>query len=121
MKILVVDDSKAMRLMVQRALRQAGLSTADVQEAESGAQALRAIRANHPDLILSDWNMPDVSGLALLCALRAQKCETPFVFVTSETNVEMRKKAKAAGALGLISKPFDAEHFRDVLSPFLGR
>jgi two-component system chemotaxis response regulator CheY len=121
MKILVVDDSKAMRLIVQRALRQAGLANGGVEEAENGAQALKAIRTSTPDLVLSDWNMPEMTGIDLLSALTAEGRKVPFVFVTSESTSEMRERAKAAGALGLIAKPFDADKFRDVLAPILKR
>jgi two-component system, chemotaxis family, chemotaxis protein CheY len=118
MKILVTDDSRAMRMIVLRTLRQAGFAGHDVLEAENGKEALSMARSQKPDLILSDWNMPEMSGIDLLKALRGSGDTTPFCFVTSEGSDEMRAQAEQAGALGLIAKPFTAETFVDMLSPF---
>ena len=115
MKILVADDSRAMRMIVVRTLRQAGFSGHDVIEAEDGRQALRLAASESPDLILSDWNMPEMTGIEFLRALRASGSGTPFCFITSEGSEEMRMTAEAGGALGLITKPFDAESFADML------
>jgi len=119
--ILIVDDSKAMRLIVRRALRQAGLAEDGIEEATNGAEALKSIRAKTPDLVLSDWNMPEMNGIDLLAALTAEGKHVPFVFVTSEGAPEMRERARESGALGLIAKPFDSEKFREVLGPILRR
>jgi two-component system chemotaxis response regulator CheY len=117
MKILVVDDSRAMRMIVVRTLRQAGLGGHDVVEAENGREALGLVTAEQPDLILSDWNMPEMTGIDFLTSLRSRGDATPFCFVTSEGSDEMREQAAARGALGLIAKPFTVESFLDVLSP----
>jgi two-component system chemotaxis response regulator CheY len=117
MKILVADDSRAMRMIVLRTLRQAGLGGHDIVEAEDGAQALELVRTFQPDLILSDWNMPNMNGIEFLNALRARGSSTPFCFVTSEGSPEMRDEAERSGALGLIAKPFTAETFGDMLAP----
>src|ERR1700677_494158 len=71
MKILIVDDSTAMRMIVKKTLRQAGFDGHEFTEAEDGAKALAAIKASKPDLVLSDWNMPNMTGLQLLEALQA--------------------------------------------------
>jgi two-component system chemotaxis response regulator CheY len=115
MKILIADDSRAMRMIVTRTLRQAGLSGHELIEAENGRQALDSVAAKSPDLILSDWNMPEMTGIDLLRTLRANGINTPFCFVTSEGSDEMRELAASAGALGLIAKPFTAEGFLEVL------
>jgi two-component system, chemotaxis family, chemotaxis protein CheY len=115
MRILVADDSKTMRMIVVRTLRQAGYEGNEIVEAEDGAQALAMATANVPDLILSDWNMPNMSGIEFLRALRARGAVVPFCFVTSEGSDEMRTLAEQAGAVGLIAKPFTAEAFSDVL------
>ncbi|AEE44852.1 response regulator [Cellulomonas fimi] len=117
-RVLVVDDSRVMRQIVIRTLRQAGYDW-DVREASDGAEALEAVRADEPDVVLSDWNMPNMSGIELLEALRASGFETPFGFVTSEGSPEMRATAEAAGALFLIAKPFTADAFREVIEPVL--
>jgi two-component system chemotaxis response regulator CheY len=120
MKLLVVDDSRVMRQIVIRTLRQAGYDGHDVVEAENGADGLNKALADRPDLILSDWNMPEMSGLEFLKALRGNGENTPFGFVTSEGSDTMRSQADAAGALFLIAKPFTADTFADALAPVLG-
>ena len=115
---LVADDSRVMRQIVIRTLRQAGYDW-DVREAADGAQALEAIRADEPDVVLSDWNMPEMTGIALLRRLRQEGVGTPFGCGTSEGSPEMREKAEAAGALFLIAKPFTPEAFREVIDPVL--
>ena len=112
MKILVADDSRVMRQIVSRTLRQAGFSGHDLVEAADGKEALEAIRNEKPDLVLSDWNMPVMNGLELLKALRSAGESVPFGFVTSEGSPEMRKTAESAGALFLIAKPFTPDTFR---------
>jgi two-component system chemotaxis response regulator CheY len=117
MKILIADDSRAMRMIVTRTLRQAGMGGHDLVEAENGRDALDKVRQESPDLILSDWNMPEMTGIDLLKALRGNGIDIPFCFVTSEGSQEMRDAAVAAGAIGLIAKPFTAETFTDILEP----
>ena len=116
MKILIVDDSKAMRMIVMRHLRQAGYGEADLREAGNGAEGLAAVKADLPDLVLSDWNMPEMSGYDFLCALKAEGISVPFGFVTSESTPEMRAQASGAGAQFLIAKPFTVEAFQDALA-----
>ena len=120
MRILVVDDSKAMRMIVRRTLRMAGFHH-EVKEAASGAEALQSLRSDSIDLVLSDWNMPEMTGLQLLETLRAQGSKVKFGFVTSESSVDMRTAAGNAGALFVITKPFTPDWFRTVLEPILGK
>ena len=115
MKILVADDSRVMRQIVIRTLRQAGYDDHDIVEAEDGADALSKIASEKPDLVLSDWNMPNMTGIECLQALRSSGSTLPFGFVTSEGSPEMRDKAASAGALFLIAKPFNEETFKDAL------
>jgi two-component system chemotaxis response regulator CheY len=116
MHILVVDDSRAMRSIVVRAVKAAGYEQASFVEAQNGAEALAAIRASRPDLILSDWNMPEMSGIELLRALRAEGIAVPFGFVTSESDGVWRDQAMSAGARFVISKPFTNEAVKEALS-----
>ena len=78
MDILLVDDSKTMRGIVQRAIRQAGFRGLTVGEAENGVQALEKLRAEQPKLILSDWNMPEMSGIDFLVQVRASAEQGAF-------------------------------------------
>ena len=119
MKILIADDSRVMRQIVSRTLRQAGFCGHHLVEAADGRQALDAVLAESPELVLSDWNMPEMDGLEFLRALRAKGVEVSFGFVTSESTPEMRKAAEDAGALFFITKPFTADIFREVLDVFM--
>ena len=121
MDILLVDDSRTMRMIVQRAIRQAGYRGLTVGEAENGARALEKLQGESPKLILSDWNMPEMSGLDFLIQLRADQNQVPFGFITSETSKGMRDLAMNSGATFLICKPFTPEDVQDALSPILGR
>ncbi len=120
MRILIADDSRVMRQIVLRTLRQAGYSGQEFIEACDGADALEKIEQHGADLVLSDWNMPVMMGIDLLRNLRAAGNEVPFGFVTSEGSAEMRNTAERAGAQFLIAKPFTPEAFRDVLDPLIG-
>ena len=117
-RVLIADDSRVMRQIELRTLRQAGYDW-DVREASDGQEALEAVRADEPDVILSDWNMPNLTGIELLRALRAEGFGTPLGFVTSEGSEEMRTTAEEAGALFLIAKPFTADTFREAIDPVL--
>lgn len=117
--ILVVDDSKAMRLIVRRTLRQAGFGDYEVAEAANGLEALERIGQAAPALVISDWNMPEMNGIELLKELNARKVSVRFGFVTTEGTPDMRAMADEAGALFLIAKPFTPEQFESALRPLL--
>ncbi len=119
MRILIVDDSKAMRMIVVRTLRQAGFRDHAFEEAGDGAQALQTIQASPPDLVLSDWNMPQMTGIQLLQELRQAGNGIKFGFVTSECTPEMKQMAQDAGACFFITKPFNEDTFRDALEPVI--
>ncbi len=117
MKVLVVDDSVAMRMIVKKMVKAAGFS-ADFIEAADGQLGLEKIRAESPDLVLCDWNMPNMSGIELLAALNDEGISVDFGFVTTESSDEMRMKAEELGAKFLIVKPFTAETVFDALKSF---
>ena len=123
MKILVVDDSKAMRMIVKRTIRKAGFTGHTFIEAGNGAEAYRMITGDdtekHPDLVMSDWNMPRMTGIDLAERLQREEVTVPFGFVTSEGTKEMRERAKNAGALFLIAKPFTVGAFEEALTPLI--
>jgi two-component system chemotaxis response regulator CheY len=120
MKILIADDSRVMRQIVARTLRQAGFAGYELVEAVNGVEALQLVHQHDPDLVLSDWNMPEMTGIELLRTLRGAGHAVPFGFVTSEGSTEMRTMATEAGAMFLVAKPFTAEAFREALEPVLG-
>lgn len=115
MKILIVDDSKAMRMIVKRTLRQAGYGDHDFAEAVDGADGYKQVGEWQPDLVLCDWNMPNMSGLEFLQKLKSDGNRVSFGFITSEGTAEMRATAKEAGALFLIAKPFTSDTVADAL------
>ncbi len=122
MNILIVDDSRTMRMIVRRTLRQANIGEHVYEEAENGRDALARLASFRADLILSDWNMPEMDGMGLLEAVRASgNTHAKFGFVTSQSSVESRERALAAGATFLITKPFSPEDIEAVLKPLLGR
>ena len=119
MKILIVDDSKAMRMIVSRTLKQAGYSGHKTVEASNGVEALEKIEQESPDLVLSDWNMPEMKGIELLEKVRAAGNDVRFGFITSESSAETKEAAKAAGADFILTKPFTADSMQTVLDPIL--
>lgn len=117
MNILVVDDSKAMRMIVKRTVKKAGFTGHEFLEAGNGLEAYKIITSGTPpDLVLSDWNMPRMTGIALLERLKEEGISIKFGFVTSEGTKEMRERASNGGALFLIAKPFTVEAFEESLS-----
>lgn len=119
MKVLIVDDSKAMRMIVKRTLRQAGFDECETEEATNGKEALEVISAGAPDVILCDWNMPEMNGIELLEELKKIGNSFKFGFITSERTPEMRQQAEEAGALFFIVKPFNADTIRQALEGIL--
>jgi two-component system chemotaxis response regulator CheY len=115
-KVVVVDDSKAMRMIVLRALRESGLTIGETREAADGLEALGIVEEFSPDLVLSDWTMPNMGGLELLKALRAKGDQVTLGFVTSESSPARREAAIAAGASFLLVKPFNVSQFADIIS-----
>ncbi|MAG32135.1 MAG: response regulator [Deltaproteobacteria bacterium] len=120
MKILIVDDSSVMRKIVMRGLRQAGYGNHDYDEAGDGKQALENVTEAAPDLVLCDWNMPEMTGIELLEALNAQEVKLNFCFVTSEASEDMKSRARENGACGFITKPFTEDTLQDALGDLLG-
>lgn len=115
MRILVVDDSRTMRMLVSRTLRQAGYGGHEILEAADGVEALEIVHRGGIDVVLCDWNMPRMTGLELLQALRGSGDLHLFGFITSEGTADMREVAEQEGASFVISKPFTVETFQAVL------
>jgi two-component system chemotaxis response regulator CheY len=117
-RILTVDDSATMRQMVKMTLIPAGF---EVVEAEDGSIGLQKAIAETFDMVLSDINMPVMTGLELLRNLRklAQYKFTPIVLVTTESQLEKKAEGKAAGATGWIVKPFEPEQLLAVVTKVL--
>jgi two-component system, chemotaxis family, chemotaxis protein CheY len=108
MKFLVVDDFSTMRRIVRNLLKELGF--ANVQEAEDGVDALNKLRGGDFDFVVSDWNMPNMTGIDLLKAIRADATlkHLPVLMVTAEAKRENIIEAAQAGASGYVVKPFTA-------------
>ena len=109
MKILVVDDFSTMRRIVKNILRQ--LNFANILEADDGSTALEVLQREKIDMVVSDWNMPKMTGLELLKAVRADDAlkHIPFLMVTAEAQQENIIEAVKSGVSNYIVKPFTAE------------
>lgn len=108
MKILVVDDFSTMRRIVRNLLKELGFS--NVQEAEDGVDALKKLRVEKFDFVVSDWNMPNMTGIDLLREIRKDNTlkHLPVLMVTAEAKRENIIEAAQAGASGYVVKPFTA-------------
>jgi two-component system chemotaxis response regulator CheY len=118
-RILTVDDSPSVRQMVKLTLTGAGY---DIVEAGDGAEGLSKARATPLDMVVTDLNMPVMNGLGLIRELRKLPAYrgVPILFLTTESAAEMKKQAKAAGATGWITKPFQQDQLVAVVRKVLG-
>lgn len=116
MKILVVDDMVTMRRIVKNILKQLGFSNID--EAENGQEALQKLRADTFGFVVSDWNMPVMSGIDMLRAIRADEKlkTTPVLMVTAEAQQSNLVEAVQAGVNNYIVKPFTAETLQEKIT-----
>ena len=109
MKILVVDDFATMRRIIKNVLKQIGFT--NISEADNGNSALKALKSEKFDLVMCDWNMPEMPGIELLNKIRTDDHlkNTPFVMVTAEAQKENILAAVKAGVNNYVVKPFTAE------------
>ena len=116
MDILVVDDASTMRRIVRGLLRE--LSLKNIREAENGSDALEELRRKKADLVISDWNMPQMTGIELLRAIRSDNGlkDVPVLMVTAEAKKENIMEAVQAGVSNYIVKPFSAETLQEKLN-----
>lgn len=113
MKILVVDDFATMRRIIKNILKQLGYTNVD--EADDGSTGLAKMKGNQFDLVITDWNMPNVNGLELVKAARSdEKLKTvPILMVTAEAMKENIIEAIKAGVSNYVVKPFTAEVMKE--------
>jgi two-component system chemotaxis response regulator CheY len=123
MKILVVDDFSTMRRIVRNLLVELGFSGPLIQEADDGDNALTMLRSTPFDLVITDWNMPNMSGIDLLRAIRAEPSikALPVLMVTAENNRDQIIAAAQAGVNGYVVKPFSAATLEEKLARIFER
>lgn len=119
MKILLVDDSKTMRNIQKGILTQLGHT--DVQEACDGLDALSKIGAFSPDLLLVDWNMPNMDGLTFVKQFRAKGNKAPIIMVTTEAEKSRVVEAIKAGVNNYVVKPFTPDALADRIRETMAR
>lgn len=120
-KVLIIDDSAVMRKIIQRNIQQSGLIVDEFVEAGDGREGLEKATSHNIDLILCDWNMPNMTGIDFVKALRGsgQKNNVPIVMVTTEGSEAKVEEAKNSGANGYLTKPFTPEQLKSKLGNFL--
>ena len=116
--VLIVDDSAAIRKILQRVLRQTDVPLGEVLEAGDGCEALETLKTKKVGLILSDINMPNMDGLQLLSQIKANADlhAVPVVMITTEGSQQKVMEAVQLGAAGYVRKPFTADQIKEKLS-----
>ena len=121
MKILIVDDFSTMRRIIKNLLRDLGFT--NTQEADDGNSALPLLKASDFDFLITDWNMPGMTGIDLLKAVRAdEKLKSlPVLMVTAEAKREQIIEAAQAGVNGYVVKPFTAQALKEKIEKIFER
>ena len=119
--VLVVDDSAAIRKILQRVLRQTGMAIRTIHEAGDGQEALELLKSHRPALVLTDINMPKMDGLQFLAAMKASEAwrGIPVVMITTEGGETKVGEAVKLGAAGYVRKPFTADQIKEKLAGIL--
>ncbi len=121
MKILIVDDSSTMRRIIGNVVMQLGFAKDDFDEAEDGLKAWKLLGEGHYDIILTDWNMPNMNGLDLVKKIRSEgnHQKTPIIMITTEGGKSEVITALKAGVNNYIVKPFNADILKEKLDGVL--
>ena len=121
MRILVVDDFATMRRIIKNILRQAGYET--IVEADDGTTALPKLKSEEIDFVIADWNMPNMTGLDLLKAMRSDDAlkDIPFLMVTGEAQKDNIIEAVQAGVNNYVVKPFTPETLKERIEQTLSK
>lgn len=119
--VLVVDDSAAIRKILQRVLRQTGMAIRTIHEAGDGQEALELLKSQTVNLVLTDINMPKMDGIQLLGTIKASPLwhDIPVVMITTEGGETKVGEAVRLGAAGYVRKPFTADQIKEKLAAIL--
>ena len=117
LNVLIVDDSAAIRKILNRVLRQTDISFGEIWEAGDGIEALDVMRSRNVGLVLSDVNMPNMDGLQLLAEIKGQNHlkSVPVLMITTEGSQNKVMEALNLGASGYVRKPFTADQIKEKL------
>lgn len=121
MDVLIVDDSAAIRKILQRVLRQTEMPIGTIHEAGDGLEALALLEKQTVGLILSDINMPNMDGLEMLSKIKSNDTykSVPVIMITTEGNQNKVMEAVNLGAAGYVRKPFTTEQIKEKLTGLL--
>ncbi len=117
MKVLVADDSGVMRKVIVRSLNSLGVQ--ECVEATNGQEAYSYFQDDNYDMVVTDWNMPEMSGLELVTEIRASGSEIPIIMITTESQRGQVVKAIQAGVTDYLTKPFDNDVLRAKLDSYI--
>ncbi|MDX9962607.1 response regulator [Desulfobacter postgatei] len=120
--ILIVDDSMPMRTVLKRSLAASGYGGSRILEASNGKEALTVLKGEWVDLIMTDYNMPEMNGLSFLKTVKTEALfkEIPVIVISTEGNDSKIKEFMDTGAAGYITKPFTPEALRDLIVSIIG-
>lgn len=119
-RVLIVEDDPSVRWTIEQCLKKIGIT--DIHVVEDGLAAWKKIEPepNAFDLVISDWNMPFVTGIELLEHIREEGILTPFIMITAKGTFESAIEAKNAGVTVFVPKPFTVQHLNSKVSEVLG-
>lgn len=120
--VLIVDDSSTMRSVVKRAIQLSGFDVGEYREAADGREALEALRDHWVDVVLTDINMPNLNGMELVAAMKADELlhSIPVIMVSTEGSEKKVQESIRIGASGYIRKPFHPEDIKRALGKVMG-
>lgn len=120
--ILIVDDSFPMRAVIKKVIKASGFNSGELLEAGNGTEALQILNEKWLDLVLTDYNMPDMNGMELLKAIKGNNtlADIPVVMVTTEGSEQRVQEFLSQGATAYIKKPFTPEQIKSHLNRILG-
>ena len=114
--VLLADDSRTMRTIIRRSLAMLGVSS--LTEAADGVEAVNLFQQQKFDLVLTDWNMPNKSGLEVIQEIRSQDRQVPIIMITTEAERCQVLRAIEAGVTDYLVKPFETDALRDKLAKY---
>ena len=122
-RVIVIDDAPVVREVIAKTLHKIGFEEDNVFQASDGLEGINMLRAEQVDLIISDWNMPNMDGLELLKTIKGypELASIPFIMITSESEKEKVDEAFKAGVNQYIFKPFKPDYFSEKIQQTLGK